>query len=243
MANSLRYPSMESEITRRSTTTIEPSSAPGTGISIVVLYQDIVGHLRMTLNMMQALGRHRLPNHRTGHIPETSIHNLLVATGCSKGAWFRMTRQHRLATTLDTIARPRNIERGAMIEAIRICRHHRRSGSAIATQATTVIENGSDLERGASRPVDASANIRVRRVDIGVAHALAHRHGLARGRDHGLLPPIAPLTAALTRWMTSNMNCLGCSDPRHLRSESCTSHQSRSHGQRLTALSGKQIFT
>lgn len=165
MANTLQYHSTESEITPRSMTTIETSSDPGIRISIVVLYQDIVGHRRMMLSMTEALGRHRLPTHRTGHIPETSIHNLLVATDCSKGAWFRMTRHHRLATTLDTIARLINIDRVAMIKAIRIFRHHRRSGSvsasASATQATTVTESGSDLERGANHTADVSADVHV----------------------------------------------------------------------------------
>lgn len=162
MANSLQYHSMENEITPRPMTTVETSSDPGIRISIVVLYQDTAVHLRMTLNMMSAPGRHRLPTHHTGLIPETSIHNLLVATGWLAGAWFRMTRYHRLATTPDTIVHRINIDRVAMIKSTRTCRLHRRFASASATQATTVIENGTDLEKGANHTVDVSANVRVR---------------------------------------------------------------------------------
>lgn len=163
MANSLQYHSMENEITPRPMTITETSSDPGIRISNVVLYQDIVGHLRIKLNMIHALGRHRLPTHRTGPIPETSIHNLLVATDCRlTGSWFRMTRYHRLVTTLATIARLINIDRVAIVKAMRICRHHRRFGSASAMQATTVFESGSDLERGANQTENVSANVRVR---------------------------------------------------------------------------------
>lgn len=239
MANFFQRHLVENETTPRRTTIPETSNDPGTGISIVALYQDIVVHRRVTLSMMLALGHHSLPNHLTGPIPEMDIHNLLVATDCRlMGAWFRMTRYRRPATTQDTIARLINIDWVAMM---RICRHHHQSGSASVTQATTVIENGSNLEKGASNMVDVSvsANAPVQRAGIGLVPALAHRHGLARGRDHGLLPPIVLPLIVLMIWMTSNMSYLGCSDQSRQRSGSCTSHLLRSHGQRLIALSGK----
>lgn len=162
MASFLQYHSVENETTPRRMTTPGTSNDPGIGISIVVLYQDIVGRRRVTLITMPALGRHSLQNHPTDPIPETNIHNLLVATDYKlMGAWFRMTRYRRPATTQDIIARLISIDWVAMIKAIRIYHHHRRSGFASATQAMIVVESGSDLERRARQTVDTSANVRV----------------------------------------------------------------------------------